>query len=80
MARPKSTSKPAVRTPDAEGLPHPRRDARDSDAGAKPVAPKNAGAVEKPYSSQLGSRVADRNAGRRHEAGATPRPTDKPLD
>ncbi|PBC06961.1 hypothetical protein [Mesorhizobium sp. WSM3859] len=80
MARPKDTSsKPAVKSPDPEGLPRPHRDAQDSDAGAAPTAPKTAGAPE-PSASPLDSRVANRNAGRRREAGPTPRPTDKPLD
>ncbi|MBZ9991174.1 hypothetical protein LB572_29190 [Mesorhizobium sp. BH1-1-5] len=79
MAQPKDTSKPAVKSTDPEGLPHPHRDAQDSDAGATPTAPKTAGARE-PSASPLDNRVANRNAGRRPQAGPTPRPTDKPLD
>ncbi|BCM17913.1 hypothetical protein [Mesorhizobium sp. J8] len=79
MTEPKGTSKPAVNSPDPEGLPHPRRDAQNSDAGARPTAPKTAGARQ-PSSSPLDNRVANRNAGRRREARPTPRPTDKPLD
>ncbi|TPI10978.1 hypothetical protein FJW06_21495 [Mesorhizobium sp. B4-1-3] len=79
MTQPKDTSKPAVKSPDPEGLPHPRRDAQNSDAGARPTTPKTAGAGQ-PSSSPLDNRVANRNAGRRREAGQTPRPTDKPLD
>ncbi|MBZ9759749.1 hypothetical protein LB553_02470 [Mesorhizobium sp. CA8] len=79
MAQAKDPSKPAVKTPGPEGLPHPRRDAQDSDAGARPTVPKTAGARE-PATSPLDSRIANRNTGRRRETGPTPRPTDKPFD
>ncbi|TPM96602.1 hypothetical protein [Mesorhizobium sp. B2-1-3A] len=75
----KQSDRPPVRSPGADGLPHPRRDAEDSDDGAKPTAPKTAGAQEA-SESPLDSRVANRNAGRPRQAGATPRPIDKPLD
>ena len=73
------TATPPVRSPDAAGLPHPRRDAEDSDSGARPTAPKTAGA---PVASRspLDSRIANRNAGRPRQAGTTPRPTDEPLE
>ncbi|ESZ39628.1 hypothetical protein X732_14840 [Mesorhizobium sp. L2C066B000] len=70
---------PSVRSPEAAGLPHPRRDAEDSDSGAKPTAPKTAGA-QQASRSPLDSRVANRNAGRPRQAGTTPRPTDEPLE
>lgn len=79
MATPKNVSKPSLKSPDADGLPHPHRDARDSDAGASPKAPKTAGAKER-STSPLDNRVANRNAGRPRQAGATPRPTDEPLE
>ncbi|MEI9414987.1 hypothetical protein [Mesorhizobium sp. Cs1321R2N1] len=79
MTKEGSTSKPAVRSPNAGGLPHPRRDANATDAGAKPVTPKTAGA-SRPSSVPLNNPVANRNAGRPRQASTTPRPTDKPLD
>ncbi|TPL12373.1 hypothetical protein FJ938_00410 [Mesorhizobium sp. B2-4-14] len=79
MSTPRNTSKPAPRTPETEGLPHPGRDAQDTDAGAAPTVPKTAGAAQ-PDASPLDNRVANRNAGRRRQAGTTPRPTDEPLE
>lgn len=79
MAEPKDLSKPAVKSPDPGGLPHPHRDGQDSDAGAAPTAPKTSGARET-STSPLDNPVANRNAGRRRQTGPTPRPTDKPLD
>ena len=80
MAQLKNTSQPATRSPNAGGLPHPNRDAMDSDSGARPATPKTAGGAEEQSTSPLDSKVANRNAGRKREAGTTPRPTDKPLD
>jgi len=74
----KQSARTPVTSPGADGLPHPRRDAEDSDPGAMPTAPKTAGAKEA-SGSPLDSRIANRNAGRPRQAGATPRPTDKPL-
>lgn len=79
MAKEDSASKPAVHSPNAEGLPHPGRDASDTDAGAKPLTPKTAGA-SRPSSVPLDNPVANRNAGRPRQASTTLRPTDKPLD
>lgn len=79
MAKEDSISKPAVRSPNTEGLPHPRRDASDTDAVAKPPTPKTAGA-SRPSSVPLDNPVANRNSGRPRQAGTTPRPTGKPLD
>jgi hypothetical protein len=75
----KQIAEPPVRSPNTDGLPHPSRDSEDSDSGARPTAPKTAGA-KKAAGSPLDSRVANRNAGRRRHAGATPRPTDEPLE
>lgn len=79
MANDNSASKPAVRSPNAEGLPHPRRDAGGTDAGAKPPTPKTAGAP-RPPTVPLDNPVTNRNAGARRQSGTTPRPTDKPVD
>ncbi|MBZ9677586.1 hypothetical protein [Mesorhizobium sp. ES1-1] len=70
--------RPPIRSSGADGLPHPHRDAQDSDEGGRPTVPKTAGA---PLASEspLDSRVANRNAGRPRQASTTPRPTDKPL-
>lgn len=79
MSNENSTSKPSVRSPNADALPHPRRDASDTDAGAKPLTPKTAG-TSRPSAPPLDNPVANRNAGRPRQASTTPRPTDKPLD
>ena len=79
MSNENSTSKPSARSPNADGLPHPRRDANDTDAGAKPLTPKTAG-TSQPSTAPLDNPVANRNAGRPRQTTNTPRPTDKPLD
>jgi hypothetical protein len=79
MANENSRSKPSVRPPNTDGLPHSRRDASDTDAGAKPLTPKTAG-TSQPSSVPLDNPVANRNAGRPRQTSTTPRPTDKPLD
>ncbi|WP_165816003.1 hypothetical protein [Kumtagia ephedrae] len=70
---PAPTWKPQVRKPEAGDL-------SDENAGEKrePTKAANSGGT-KPRHSPLDSKVANRNAGNRREAGATPRPTDKPL-
>ncbi|AZO63674.1 MAG: hypothetical protein E5Y88_01870 [Mesorhizobium sp.] len=74
-----TTSKPAIRQVNADGLRHPRRDANETDAGAKPPTPKTAG-TSKPSTAPLDNPVVNRNAGGPRQSGTTPRPTDKPLD
>ncbi len=79
MGKENSVSKPAVRSPNADGLPHASRDANDTDAGAKPLTAKTAG-KSRPSTAPLDNPDANRNAGQPRQAGTTPRPTDKPLD
>ncbi|MER8827708.1 hypothetical protein NKH73_06600 [Mesorhizobium sp. M0938] len=79
MGKENTTSKPVIRQADAGGLPHPRRDADNTDAGAKPPTPKTAG-TSKPSTAPLDNPVANRNAGRPRQSGTTPRPSEKPLD
>jgi hypothetical protein len=79
MAKENSTSKPTIRQASADGLPHPKRDADNMDAGAKPPTPKTAG-TSKPPTAPLDNPVANRNAGRPRQPGTTPRPSEKPLD
>ncbi len=79
MAENRNSNVPPVRDAEAAGMPADQtRDIVDGEAEQSPEAPKLGGAPERgkePATNPL----ADRNVEGVRQAGATPRPTEKPI-
>ena len=69
---------PPVRKPEANGARVEQRDLADADGTQSPAHPRTSGAADT-SGDPLRNPVANRDPAGPRKAGATPRPTDKPI-